>query len=858
MTSRFLLAAFIAALAIAYSCSSHADTLAPGEHWFPTTLKHRDARLSVLVYQPPSGKPLFRVLDLDTLGIPYASDEYIRHRGENYVREDAFTLHEAHIDLVMQRVHFVRKVRPHWPADLGEQLLIDVRTNGVMSDTPVFATVTATDIHFDEETLKQLRIDVPEAYGPFLEDGMPVHALAGENFYIDFERLYLEMTVPPEQFEGTLLHIEPATNVSTVTNASPSVILGYHASGGQDALGGTWYSATGDLTVSAGRFLCRSQHLARSEDEEIFRLDTSCIADWPTVPLSAGLGDHFSMPGTMGETVSYGGAWIGTDYSLQPYRNLQPSLLVDGYARLPSTLEIWIDQQLGLREPVPPGPFIVDRLPALTGTGELQAVLVNAAGRQVVLSTPVYSDPRLLQPGVADWRIESGKLRPGIFAANGDEYGRQFVAATARVGMTRWLTGEVHAERSEELENYTVASALRLWRFGIVELGAGYSQFGDAGLRGESRLVGYSWRGNRLHVSFRDHRRESTYVSLGYPLPGEAPRRERIASVGMSFGFASIQLAGIERRYDDPLSDHQLATAALTIPVGPGQLRLTARQNLDIETSEPVYAAYFSMPLGTRRHAFASVDDLRADDPASTIGYTHSPPIGGGGGYRLQRYAMGDSERYYAEATWRGRAGTAAILATHANGETLPAARIGGAIVASRAGIGLARDDGHSFAMVRVEEGMGGVTVERDNVAIGRTAESGVLVVPGMRPYEENRLRLRPEDVPMAGAITQQELVVVPGRRGVVVADFGVDVNTWISATLERSDGAGIPVGSTLYVAGEEAGLVGYDGVVYFETGQAGPVRLRAEWGGGSCTAQVEIPKDKGVHETGIIPCIVD
>lgn len=847
-----LSAAFIA-MHIGAACA--ADSLKPGEHWFPATLDHRDAELTVLLYQPPAADgPLFRVLDLDALGIPYVAANPYRHRAENYVRADALTRHEAHVDLVMQRVHFVRKVRPHWPKGLSDMLLLDVRINATMSETPVFATVTETDIFLSEDTLKQLRINVPEAYGPFLDEGMPVHALAGENFYIDFERLFLEMTVPAAQFTGTVLHVEPDASASVVSDASPSLIFGYHASGGRDALGENWYSAVGDLTLSAGRYSCRSQHLARSDDENVRRLESACIADWPGIPLSAGVGDHFSMPGAMGETVFYGGAWVGTDYSLQPYRNLQPTLFVDGYARLPSTLEIWMDQQLGLRETIPPGPFVVERLPAVTGSGELQAVLVDATGRQVVLSTPVYSDPRLIQPGVVDWRVESGRLRGGIFAA--DEYGEQFASASARFGVTDWLTAEVHAERSADIANGTIAGAVRLWRLGLIEFGAGRSRLRETGIEGESELLGYSWRGDRLHVSYRELRRDNGYVSLGYLQPGAAPVRERSASIGFSFGVVNLHLAAIERQYSDPQAGHQIGTAAVAIPVGRlAQLRLTARQNLTVEGSEPVYAAYLSIPLGGQRHGFISVDDLRADDPATSIAVSQSPPAGIGLGYRIQRNTIADTERYYAEMTWRGGAGTATLLASRYGGELLPGARVSGAVVASRAGVGFARDDGRSFGMVQLEEGIEGVTIERDNLPVGQTDDDGTLIVPGLRPYQENRLRLRPEDVPLAGAITREELVVVPGRRGVVVADFGVSLRARISGTLQLAGGSHPPAGGVLYVNGKEAGLVGYDGVVYFEVADAGWVPLRVEWPGASCTATVHVPENRGFHQAGRISC---
>ena len=59
----------------------------------------------------------------------------------------------------------------------------------------------------------------------------------------------------------------------------------------------------------------------------------------------------------------------------------QPLLGVEGSARLPSVLEIWLGQQQVMRSDLPPGPFVVEGIPGRTGRGELQAVItMHSAG----------------------------------------------------------------------------------------------------------------------------------------------------------------------------------------------------------------------------------------------------------------------------------------------------------------------------------------------------------------------------------------------------------------------------------------------------------------------------------------------
>lgn len=834
--NRAVCAGMLVAFVLTPALGNAATPLAPGEHWLAAALDHRDTGLTVLIYQLPESSPLVRVLDLAELGIAFDAAQPVRHAAEDYVSADALPDHELHVDPAGDRVHFVRRVRPHVPEDAPEQLLLDVRINGVLFDQPLYLLNTGSDLVLPEKTLEALRISVPDAYGPFVSGGLPVHALAGEAFHFDSARLYLEMTVSADRFVTT--HVAHAVaEPPRVTDRWPSAVLGYNVSGGRTVESEPWHAALVDLNVSAGTVTCSSRHLSRSSDDDVARLESNCIADWPAYPLSAGVGDNFTRPGALQQTVAYGGVWIGTDYALQPYRNLQPSLLVTGDARLPSTLEIWMDQQLGLRREIPPGPFVVDNLPPLSGTGNLQAVLVDATGRQVIVSAPVYSDPRLLEPGIADWRLDAGRLRPDGTA---DVYGERFGGFSGRIGLNRWLTGAVHAERAAAVRTWGGSVALKAWRFGLVELG--YSDGRGAGSQagGAARLVGYSWRGQRLHVAYREVRRERGYVALGYPNVGDAPTLERLANLGIALGAARLSLTGVERTLDDDTGPQRqrLATASLALRIGRvGQLLFTATRNFADAGAESVYGAQWSMPLGQRAHAYHSV----TDDQTST-GAALSPPAGTGFGARLSRDSLPGSERYFVEGTARGNraVGSASVQRDADSGADSWGGRVHGALIASRAGAGFSRDDGGSFAVVRTARGARGITVTRENQAAATTGRGGAAIVSGLRPYQINRLGLGVEGLPLSAQVSQDRLVVVPGRRSVVVADFGYEERRYLAARLVLNDGSDVPVGSALTLDGVEAGLVGYDGLVYAAWPDGGRTAvLAATWPQGRCETVV-------------------
>lgn len=824
------------------------------ESWFAADLNHRESGLHILVVDGPDGQPWLRVLDLDELGIPWSADTFHRSQGERFVPAAALVRHEAHVDEVARRVRFVSHARPHWPTGVPADLLLDIRVNGMLLAEPQYVKNTGSDLVLPAETLEAIRVALPEAYGPFLEGEMPVHAVAAENFHFSLERLYLELTVKPELLSVTTLSPSQPWRPPALTDASPSLVMAYALRGGETTDQESWYSAFGDLALSKGRTTCRTRHFHSSLGDDTRRLDTNCIVDWPDIPLSAGAGDNFTRPAVLREIVSYGGVWIGSDFGLQPYRNLQPSLIVDGNARLPSTLEIWMDQRLGLRQEIPPGPFTVENLPAVTGGGEVQAVLVNAAGRQVIVSEPIYSDPRLITPGVLDWRVEVGKLRPG--SADGNLYTDDFMAGFARTGLTDWATGEVTAERTRDLSKLGAAIALRAWNLGLIELGASRSRFDS--LSGSARFVSYTLRGRHLQFGASVTDRDDAYVGLGFPEPGLAPSIEKRANAGISNGPWSLTLSHLERRYDNrPEGDARLASATFALRAFRlGQVAFTATRNLELPAAETVYMALLSVPLGRRGlfHHSTSRDDGRY---SHSTGYTLSPPPGPGFGYRLYRDALPEFDRHYAEATLRGSRAESGISAQHVDGAgTNWDAYVQGAVVANRAGAALTRDDGNSFALIDTGSDVAGLGILREHQLAAHTSSGGRAVVPGLRPYQSNRIGLDVGSLPFASAIETRALEVVPGRRGVVIADFGFRRTRELLATLRPTSGTEIPAGAIVNVNGARAGVTGYGGVIYVEMPDADHFLIEVNWPGGSCSASMEIENESGgIVEAGEIAC---
>ena len=112
-------------------------------------------------------------------------------------------------------------------------------------------------------------------------------------------------------------------------------------------------------------------------------------------------------------------------------------------------------------EEVPPGPFAIEDLPALTGAGEMQLKVTDLLGRETLVTQSYYVSSRLLRAGLSEYSYEVGFERDKFNQASFD-YGKPLAAATQRYGITDGLTGEGRIELSERQQTLGGGSSVLL------------------------------------------------------------------------------------------------------------------------------------------------------------------------------------------------------------------------------------------------------------------------------------------------------------------------------------------------------------------------------------------------------------
>src|SRR5437773_1750215 len=329
------------------------------------------------------------------------------------------------------------------------------------------------------------------------------------------------------------------------------------------------------------------------------RLDSTYAVDYPAELVSVRLGDTITRPGTWGRAVRIGGAQYGTNFSTQPGFIRSPVLQAAGSAVLPSTVDVFMNNALVQRSAVPPGPFSIQNIPVVTGSGEVRMVVRDLLGREQVITQPFYSSATLLKQGLADYSCEVGAIRNN-FAVESNDYGQAVGAATYRRGITDYFTAEVRGEATRDLQAVGFSSAVRAGKVGNLSLTA-LRSYGAAGATTVFATVtiplGELTSGT---VSF-DRTRDG---ATGATSENRTLAMQKGLPLGDGYGYR------VQRRNEDLLGSYSLQTGVGTYVLeasrpkeGPGAARVGITGGIGVVGGHPFFSRALTDSFGVVRVA---------------------------------------------------------------------------------------------------------------------------------------------------------------------------------------------------------------------------------------------------------------
>lgn len=702
--------------------------------------------------------------------------------------------------------------------------------------------------------LKTWELTVPEVtvhvHGS--EAYVPLDALAVLKHRVDTREGVIHLHLASEAFRARHLSdsVEPVPALSTPVGGA---LLNYDlfladASGNTPAMGNA---------LLAGRAFHGTRRATANwtlrdwtAQPRLIRLDSALSVDDHARALRWTAGDAVVRGGSLAPSVRFAGFQLRRDFGIRPQQRNAPLPQLEGDTELPSTVDLLIDQSRRMRREVPPGSFTFDEPPVLTGAGQATLVITDALGRQRQITQDFYVNGAALKPGLSDFGLSGGVLRQD-FGLTSNAYGGLVLNAFYRRGLTTSLTAEVIARLRDERRIGGAAMTATIADYAVL----------DAGVLHGGTAADDGWLG-QLALR-RTSRQWSAVLQLRAAEPGFGTGLERtptlrwetVASAGRGFGRWRANISHLERR-NRADSDFRRTSIDVTTQFQQGT-SLTVRlfqQRLD-DANDTGVRLLLTRAFGARRTASVGFEGgdrnrLQAqlsrspDDDIGTQwrlygqgGDTESSRIGGefGQGLTALEYRL-RAERTDDVASWAGDLRGAMGL-------------LGQRPFATRS----VRD---AVGLIRVP-GLAGVPVYRENRLVGHTAEDGTLVVPAVRGYERNRLRIGTRALPLDVRVERDDEPLVPAGSSAAVVTFRARRLSAIQFHAIRPSGVPVPAGARIVVEGTALELpVTHDGFVYLEAVSPGPLKVQLMWEDSRCTVTVDVPADAGpLPELGELPC---
>jgi outer membrane usher protein len=680
-------------------------------------------------------------------------------------------------------------------------------------------------------------VDIPAV----TRDGMQVVPLFGQEgmaAVADPVRLVLSLDVQPSWYAGTRINLR-APRPGTPMDAPPGALLNYGLQVSDTSSGPLTGGSSQSLSLFGTQGLLQnstSVTFIGRPDQKFNRLGTTYLRDDEEQRTTLSVGDSVMQAWTGVPAVRYGGISWQSNFDLDPtFSTLETPAIFDE-ARLPSTLEFFLnDRRVGRPLPLAPGPFEISGLPTVDTSGQVKVLIRDALNNERIVMVPYIHTARLYRQGLHSFSYTAGKLRPEL-----DRYETPFLASAHRWGLTRKLTlgaggavsadnkslgttatfllpGDIIGETGVALSTAEAGSGHQLdaslhWQAGASSAGASISHASEA-----FRLLGDAIdapgrQRNDLRL-FAAHSMENLgSVSATWGLLstwGNSTRTILGAGWTKSFGSFVVSLDSLHS------NDDTTVMMTLSVPLGRrGFLSGSLQQQKDTRT---IRADYASPPVTDRGVAYrlGMSSNLPSDgenNPLYSAGLDARTSLG--------EHGL-DAEARPHQQAWRLRtSGSVGVLA----GRTFIGPPISG-----------------GFALVTTGEAPG-IPVYRWNLPVAASDSRGQALITTLRPYQENLLTVQPEDVPFEYRITSTEVIAVPRGRGGILVDFPMLRERPALLLLQLADGRPVPAGAIVKIllSGETA-LVGLRGEAYL-TDLPEQAELEVTYKNGLCRVIVTRP----------------
>ncbi len=667
-------------------------------------------------------------------------------------------------------------------------------------------------------------------------------AISGLTYRLDSASLTLDISAPPELFDRTILfqprrRLLPQAGAGAYLNYDVVLDIGEERDTHLGGVAEFVAFRAPELGVLENRVLVQDG----TGEIRLARLESTWTKDLIDKRQSIRVGDAFTAASALAVPVRFGGVQWATNFATDPTFITTPKESVAGLADRPSVVDVFVNDVLRATTDVPRGPFEIDRIPGLSGQGEVRLVVTDVLGREQVIVQPYDFSPNNLAAGLSDFSVEAGVVRENFSAASFD-YGSAFLSGSYRFGFTDRFTGEGHLEAQERLRVGGLSGDLvvpSLGRFSAFLLGS----HGSEGTGSRQGLT-YEYIRPRFNLGLSTAFTSKDFRQLGFNPDGPATARTDQIRLGLGLGdLGSLGLSYVhqDRQVDD---DRSILTGSYRVSLGFGTLLIDGSKAFEPDEGFAV-SARLVIPFAGNKTLIAGVNRRQKDQHGANLEFQQG--LGSsdlGISYRLRGETDAGRQRLDGAFSWQTRSNRFSLDATRIEGSDNGRLGVSGGLGVMSGLPFLSRRIDRSFAVVDAG-GIEGVTVYLENREIGKTDKAGRIYVPALGAYRANQISLEPSDIPLHAAVSNLETVAVPYFRSGAAVNFPVRVTR--SATVTLVDGAGVALPSGSIVRGEDGvsnGRVAKQGLTYLTDLGVGRIGFTVQTRRRECGFVLELPEE--------------
>ncbi len=544
------------------------------------------------------------------------------------------------------------------------------------------------------------------------------------------------------------------------------------------------------------------------------------------------LGDFISNSSDWGSSVRLAGFQWSSAYTQRGDIVTSALPQFSGSAALPSTLDLYVNQQKIYSGLVPSGPFDIKQLPFISGN-EVTLVTTDATGQQIITKKPYYFSSKILAKGINEFSVDVGVPRYNYGLYSNDYDDATFASGAIRYGYSNSLTLSGGVEASTDgLSNVGTGFAKNLFGVGVINADIAASQYKDE--NGYSTLIGLEGRISKnisFNTSYRkvfdnyfDLARVSQIRYLKENQISAEPQNylsysalaDEIIRAGINYNFYAgygVYVGYNQIKYSD--NSYKLLSANLS-----GSLNKNwgfySSAYTDYENHKD-YGIYFALRYtpSTRTNAITSVSsDSGRLTYRQEVFVLSEPKINsfGWGGY-VERDQDAHTNNASIYGSYRARAAYLTGRYNRIGDNDQVALSATGSLVAAAGRIFAANEIGDGYAVVTNAGPQSQII--NGGINLGTTDKSGRFLIPSLMPYRENHIYLDPSYLPLNWNVKSTDQKTVVGYRQGTLVDFGAhQVISGLVRIVDKNNTPLLP-GYSVRINGQQDAVVGYDGEVF-------------------------------------------